>query len=63
MKFNPPSYVRSTLYALLVGINAFIAVLVTNGVEISVYVQAGVSALSAVFFLMAGVNVTPDREL
>lgn len=62
MKLNPPSYVRSTLYALSVAINAFMAVLLTGNVEVSIFVLAGVAAFNAVVALMAGVNVTPDIE-
>ncbi len=63
MKLNPPSYIRSTLYALSVAINAFMAVVLTGDVVVSIYVLAGVSAFNSVVMLMAGVNVTPDREL
>lgn len=63
MKLNPPSYVRSTMYALSVAINAFMAVILTGDVEVSIFVLAGVSAYNAVVMLMAGVNVNPDREL
>lgn len=62
MKLNPPSSVRMVLYAISVALNAFMAVLLTGDVKISIYVLAGVSAYNSVVALMAGVNVTPDGK-
>lgn len=63
MKFNPSSSVRTTLYVLSVALNAFMAVLLTSDVNISVFVLAGVASFNAVVALMAGINVVPDNEL
>lgn len=63
MKINPSSSVRTTLYVLSVAINAFMAVLLTSEVVISVFVLAGIASFNAVVALMAGINVTPDNEL
>lgn len=62
MKFNPSSSVRTTLYVLSVALNAFMAVLLTSDVNISVFVLAGVASFNAVVALMAGANVTPDEQ-
>ena len=63
MKLNPSSAVRTVLYALSVGVNAFMAVVITSDVEVNIFVLAGVAAFNAVVALMAGANVTPDKEL
>lgn len=62
MKLNPSSNVRTMLYVLSVAVNAFMAVLLTNDVEMNVYALAGIAAFNAVVALMAGANVTPDEE-
>lgn len=62
MRLNPSSSVRIVLYALSVAVNAFMGVLLTSDISISVYVLAGVAAFNAVVALMAGANVTPDKE-
>jgi len=62
MKLNPSSSVRTALYVLSVAINAFMAVLLTSDVVISVFILAGIAAFNAVVALMAGANVTPDEK-
>lgn len=62
MKFNPSSAVRTSLYVAGVAVNAFMGVVLTSDVEVSVFLLAGLAAFNAVLAVMAGVNVTPSEE-
>lgn len=62
MKINPSSSVRNTLYVTGVAVNAFMGVLLTSDVEVSVFVLALLAAFNAALAVMAGVNVTPEQE-
>lgn len=59
-RINPPSYVRTGMYALSVFVNAVLGVLLANEVSVSVYIIAVVAGYNAVVALMAGANVTPE---
>lgn len=62
MKLNPSSSIRTALYVTGVAVNAFMGVVFTSDIEVSVFVLAGLAAFNAVLAAMAGVNVTPSEE-
>ena len=53
---------RFGLYVMGASVNAGVTFLVANGVQLSVYLLAGLAMFNTAISLMAGVNVTPDQE-
>jgi hypothetical protein len=62
MKLNPPSAVRTVMYAFMIFINAFMAVIVSSDVKVPIVFIALLAGYNAVMGVMAGVNVTPDER-
>jgi len=58
---NPSSKVRAIVYILGVFVNAFFGVLATAGMELSIWVVAGLAGFNAIVAFMAQANVTPEK--